>query len=74
MTVGVAQLLRDLDGHVHTPHGWMRGARYDLLRKTLPEMNYPERASIPLLSDLSDEDLQAWYSAEAKKGGTVRLK
>lgn len=57
------RLLRDLAGYVHTPNGYMAGARYDQLRGRNPELDLPARHLIPLMSALSDDDLKRWYTS-----------
>jgi hypothetical protein len=61
------RLLRDLDGYVHSPSGFLSAKRYDRVRAEHPDRNFPERETIPLMSDLSDDDLNRWYT----DGGNV---
>jgi hypothetical protein len=56
------RLLRDLDGYVHSPGGFLSQKRYEKLRAEHPERNFPPHADIPLMSELSDADLQRWYT------------
>ena len=55
------QFLRDADGFVHTPNGHIAQDRYNSLRDLLPDFKYPAWESIPLMTDLTDADLKAWY-------------
>jgi hypothetical protein len=57
------RLLRDLDGYIHTPSGFVSARRYDDLRAKFPERQFPERESIPLMNELSDDDLASWYGS-----------
>lgn len=57
------RLLRDADGFVHTPRGYISGESYDKMREANPNFQYPLRSDIPLMSDLSDDDLKSWYPA-----------
>jgi RNA polymerase sigma factor for flagellar operon FliA len=57
--------LRDLDGFIHSPTGYLSARRYDAVRKKYPDKGFPERATIPLMNSLSDDDLRAWYEPAA---------
>jgi hypothetical protein len=59
------RLLRDLDGYVHSPCGFLSQKRYERMRAEHPGHNFPEYAAIPLMSELTEDDLQAWYGLRA---------
>jgi hypothetical protein len=71
-TTQTRRLLRDLDGYVHSPCGFLTAKRYDQVRAENPERHFPAREDIPLMSDLTDEDLDKWYGGNAPRG--MRLK
>jgi hypothetical protein len=63
-TIEMRRLLRDADGFVHTPRGYIAGEGYDHMRDAHPEQHYPRREDIPLMSDLADDDLKRWYETD----------
>ncbi len=56
------RLLRDLDGYVHSPCGFLSPKRYEQMRAEHPERNFPAHEDIPLMSSLTDADLDNWYT------------
>jgi hypothetical protein len=56
------RLLRDLDGYVHSPCGFLSKNRYEKMRAEHPDRNFPEHKDIPLMSELSEDDLNRWYT------------
>lgn len=61
------RLLRDLDGYVHSPCGFLSRERYEKVRAAHPDRGFPAYKDIPLMTDLSDGDLKVWYDAHDGK-------
>lgn len=53
-------LLRDLEGYVHTPRGYMPEAGYHQCREKNPDVGLPRYEDIPLMTALSPGDLELW--------------
>jgi hypothetical protein len=50
------KLARDLDGYVHTRHGFMSRETYESIRQENPQIAFPEHAALPLLNELEPKD------------------